>query len=94
MIIDIDNAAVDNADKRLKEIHNLDFAIAAIADYDNGLTQGFKDGAIWMHDELMGKIYDLLMMSFNGFKNEHGRPVEFVNKVEFIDAFISKLDDK
>ena len=41
-------AAVENADKRLKEVDKLDFAIAAIADYDNGLTTGFKDGAEWM----------------------------------------------
>lgn len=41
-------AAVENADKRLKEVDKLNFAIAAIADYDNGLTTGFKDGAEWM----------------------------------------------
>lgn len=63
-MFDIDNAAVDNADKRLKEIPDLDFAIAAIADYDNGLTQGFKDGAIWMRDELMRKIYDLYFIFY------------------------------
>ena len=41
----IQEMAVENADKRLKEIDKLDFAISAWADYDNGLTQGFKDGA-------------------------------------------------
>ena len=41
----IQEMAIDNADKRLKEIDKLDFAISAWADYDNGLMQGFKDGA-------------------------------------------------
>lgn len=41
----IQEMAVENAEKRLKEIDKLDFAISAWADYDNGLTQGFKDGA-------------------------------------------------
>lgn len=40
-------ASVDNADKRLKEMSNLGFAINALADYDNGLTRGFNDGANW-----------------------------------------------
>jgi hypothetical protein len=43
----IQEMAVENAEKRLKEIDKLDFAISAWADYDNGLTQGFKDGAKW-----------------------------------------------
>jgi hypothetical protein len=38
-------AAVENADKRLKEI---DGTIRAWADYDAGLIQGFKDGVEWM----------------------------------------------
>lgn len=37
-------AAVENADKRLKERPN---TICAWADYDAGLIQGFKDGAKW-----------------------------------------------
>lgn len=37
-------AAVENADKRLKERPN---TICAWADYDAGLIQGFKDGAEW-----------------------------------------------
>lgn len=41
----IQEMAVENAEKRLKEIDKLDFAVSAWADYDNGLTQGFKDGA-------------------------------------------------
>ena len=40
-------ASVDNADKRFKEIPDLGFAIDALADYDNGLTKGFNDGAKW-----------------------------------------------
>ena len=38
-------AAVENADKRLKERPN---TICAWADYDAGLIQGFKDGVEWM----------------------------------------------
>lgn len=45
-IIDIDTAAVENADKRLNEPR--DFVVNAIADYDNGLTTGFKDGVEWL----------------------------------------------
>ena len=53
-------AAVENADKRLKEVDKLDFAIAAIADYDNGLTTGFKDGAEWMNELLtIGNHHDM-----------------------------------
>jgi hypothetical protein len=40
---DIQTASIENADKRLEEPR--DFAVNAIADYDNGLTTGFKDGA-------------------------------------------------
>lgn len=42
--------AVENADKRLKEIDKLDFAINAEADYDAGLIQGFQDGVKWADD--------------------------------------------
>jgi hypothetical protein len=49
MALDMNNsrihlAAVENADKRLKERPN---TICAWADYDAGLIQGFKDGAEW-----------------------------------------------
>ena len=44
---EIQIVSVENADKRLTEIANLNFAISAKADYYNGLTQGFKDGANW-----------------------------------------------
>lgn len=48
-------ASVDNADKRLKEIPNLGFAIDALADYDNGLTRGFNDGAKWADKTMIDK---------------------------------------
>lgn len=44
--IDIDTVAVENADRRLAEPR--DFVVNAIADYDNGLTTGFKDGVEWL----------------------------------------------
>lgn len=45
-------AAVENADKRLKERPN---TICAWADYDAGLIQGFKDGAEWAVKEQLQK---------------------------------------
>lgn len=48
--------SVINADERLKEIDKLDFAIAAWADYDNGLTQGFKDGAAWADKTMLDMV--------------------------------------
>lgn len=44
--IDIGVAAVENAERRLNEPR--DFVVNAIADYDNGLTTGFKDGVEWL----------------------------------------------
>lgn len=46
-------ASVENADKRLTEIPNLNFAISAKADYYNGLIQGFKDGAKWADNYIL-----------------------------------------
>lgn len=40
-------AAVEHADKQLQKVDEFDFAVAAIADYDNGFTDGFKQGAKW-----------------------------------------------
>lgn len=53
-------AAVENADKRLKEVDQLDFAVAAIADYDNGVTTGFKDGAEWGYDKAVVEVCEWL----------------------------------
>lgn len=52
--------SVINADERLKEIPKLDFAIAAIADYDNGLTQGFRDGAVWAKEVMIDRACEWL----------------------------------
>mgnify|MGYP003425149927 FL=1 len=54
----IQEMAVENAEKRLKEIDKLDFAISAWADYDNGLTQGFKDGAESMLEKACEWLYN------------------------------------
>jgi uncharacterized damage-inducible protein DinB len=40
-------AAVEHADKQLQKVDEFDFAVAAIADYDNGFIDGFKQGAQW-----------------------------------------------
>ena len=59
----IQEMAVENAEKRLKEIDKLDFAISAWADYDNGLTQGFKDGA----EAMLEKACDWLVMNASDY---------------------------
>ena len=47
--------AVVNADNRLTHLEDLDFAVAAIADFDNGLTIGFMDGAEWAQMFIINK---------------------------------------
>lgn len=64
----IQEMAVENAEKRLKEIDKLDFAVSAWVDYDNGLTQGFKDGAEamlekacqWLHQHASDYAFSIL----------------------------------
>lgn len=48
-------AAVENADRRLAEPR--DFVVNAIADYENGLTTGFKDGAEWMCKKALSAFF-------------------------------------
>lgn len=43
----VKEAAVDFADYELKNLDKLPFVVSAKADYDNGLTKGFKSGAEW-----------------------------------------------
>ena len=50
LTIDIDTAAVENADRRLAEPR--DFVVNAIADFENGLTTGFKDGVEWLLEQV------------------------------------------
>ena len=66
----IKTQAVDNADKRLKEIDKLDFAIVAIADYDNGLMQGFEDGAKWADKTTIDKICEWLRKNASIYAEE------------------------
>lgn len=68
----IQEMAVENAEKRLKEIDKLDFAVSAWADYDNGLTQGFKDGA----EAMLEKACEWLKSNLGNPKEMH--PI-FVN---------------
>lgn len=53
---DIQTASVENADRRLAEPR--DFVVNAIADYENGLTTGFKDGAEWMCKKALRVFFD------------------------------------
>lgn len=43
----VEEAAVDFADYELKNLDKLPFVVSAKADYDNGLTKGFKSGEEW-----------------------------------------------
>lgn len=53
---DIQTASVENAGRRLAE--SRDFVVNAIADYENGLTTGFKDGAEWMCKKALYAFFD------------------------------------
>lgn len=53
---DIQTASVENADRRLAEPR--DFVVNAIADYENGLVTGFKDGAEWMRKKALFAFFD------------------------------------
>jgi hypothetical protein len=60
MIEEVKVAAVENADRRLAEITKLDYAISAKADYDNGLTTGFVDGAEWGYNKAIAEVCEWL----------------------------------
>lgn len=55
MIEEVKIAAVENAERRLAEIPKLEYAISAKADYDNGLTTGFVDGAEWGYNKAIAE---------------------------------------
>lgn len=61
---EIQIVSVENADKRLTEIANLNFAISAKADYYNGLIQGFKDGAKLADKTLIEKVCEWISQSY------------------------------
>lgn len=56
MIEEVKIAAVENAERRLAEISKLEYAISAKADYDNGLTTGFVDGAEWGYNKAIAEV--------------------------------------
>lgn len=60
MIEEVKIAAVENAERRLAEIPKLDYAISAKADYDNGLTTGFVDGAEWGYNKAIAEVGEWL----------------------------------
>ena len=82
----IQEMAVENAEKRLKEIDKLDFAISAWADYDNGLTQGFKDGAKTMLEKACEWLRKILM---NEEDEVHNEPYVISKIHDFKDELIS-----
>ena len=74
--------AVENAEKRLKEVDRLDFAVAAIADYDNGLTQGFKDGAEWMYLKLLNGASEWIRYNAEYYINDYTGDIDAEQMVE------------
>lgn len=57
-------ASVENAYKVLAERDILDFAINALADFDNGLTMGFTAGANWADETMIDKACEWLDKNF------------------------------
>ena len=96
MIKTSDVAAVENAERRLKEPR--DFVVNAIADYDNGLTTGFKDGAQWMYEKSISVFFDffaranpqfLSVVSTLEFGNRLGN--SFVQDIPFLKELEQKI---
>lgn len=79
--------AVNNADKRLKEIPSLDYAIAAIADYDNGLTTGFNDGASFAIDEMIRRTKSWFVWYRENFPD-----MDLDDCIEFYECIIKYWD--
>ena len=67
----VEEAAVDFADYELKNLDKLPFVVSAKADYDNGLTKGFKSGAEWQSKQSP-------WISVKERLPEEGQPVVFI----------------
>lgn len=50
---DLEEAAIDFADKARKELYFKDYAVCSIADYDHGCIDGFKAGAEWQKEQML-----------------------------------------
>lgn len=86
----IQEMAVENAEKRLKEIDKLDFAVSAWADYDNGLTQGFKDGA----ETMLEKACDWLVMNASGYAiSTTGDDDDCVVSLDMVEDFRKAMEE-
>ena len=86
----IQEMAVENAEKRLKEIDKLDFAVSAWADYDNGLTQGFKDGA----EAMLEKACDWLVMNASDYAiSTTGDDDDCVVSLDMVEDFRKAMEE-
>lgn len=56
--------AVDNADKRIKEVDKN--SLSAIADYDRGLIEGYKDG----YHQAVNDVLKAIVSGYIDAKNE------------------------
>ena len=80
-------ASVENADKRLTEIPNLNFAISAKADYYNGLIQGFKDGAKWADKTMVEKACEWLKENIDIYAKVVINPESHYPEITTCDTF-------
>lgn len=78
----LDEAAIDAADRLLKEPK--DYAIAAKADYSNGVVNGFKAGAEWMEQQI-SKLPDNLESAANSYVGE--KNIESYDLVDVPEVF-------
>ena len=80
-------ASVENADKRLTENPNLNFAISAKADYYNGLIQGFKDGAKWADKTMIEKACEWLKENIDIYAKVVINPKSHYPEITTCDTF-------
>ena len=76
--------AIDNANSRIKTIDRR--CLAAIADYDLGLIQGFEDGAEWMRDKMIEKAAEWLRLNLHNYAAN-------VSYQNLLDSFKKAMED-
>ena len=85
-------ASVENADKVLAKRDSLDFAINALADFDNGLTMGFTAGANWADETMIDKACEWLRRNYTNYMiNDLSKYVEDVCSFDIFDDLL--VDD-
>lgn len=80
---EIQAKAVDNADKRIKEVDKN--SLSAIADYDRGLIEGYEDG----YDQAVNDVLKTIVSGYIDARNELLR-----NKICAVDTSILEDSNK